>query len=133
MGAIVGGGTPEHVSALTSYGRSVGTAFQVLNDVRNLAGEETARSAGSDVRNGRATVVSSYAGEPVPRGTTDLSAADAENTRRHLVAKGALEFGETLAARLLDEARGHLDRLPSTPESEILVSLTRGVLRTHAF
>ena len=133
LGAIVGGGTPEHVSALTSYGRSIGTAFQVLNDVRNLAGDEKARSAASDVRKRRATVVSAYAGEPVCRGTTDLSDADVENTRRHLVAQGALEFGERLAARLLDEARGHLDRLPSTPESEILVSLTRGVLRTHAF
>jgi geranylgeranyl diphosphate synthase type I len=137
IGALVGRGTPGEIAALTGYGRKLGTAFQVLNDVRNLAGEEATRRTASDVHKRRDTVLSAYAreaGAPSgPLGTGDLSNVDLERTRRHLLAWGALEFGESLAARLLDEAREHLEVLPVTPASAILESLTHGVLRDHAF
>jgi geranylgeranyl diphosphate synthase type I len=137
LGAVLGGGTPQEIAALTDYGRKIGTAFQVLNDVRNLAGEEVARSAASDLRKRRDTVLSAYACEagahPGPRGTGDLNDAELEQARRELLSTGALEFGDRLAARLLDEARGYLEALPATPACVILASLTRGVLRDHAF
>jgi geranylgeranyl diphosphate synthase type I len=137
LGAIVGGGTTEEIATLTRYGRKIGTAFQVLNDVRNLSGEENARLPASDIRARRDTVLTAFGreagalgGPPVTRG---LSHDEVEETRSRLTASGALKYGDDLAARLLDEARHALVSLRRTPASEILESLTRGVLRDHAF
>lgn len=137
IGAIIGGGRPPEISALRDFGRKLGTAFQVLNDMRNLSGEEAGRRAASDVRKRRATVLSAYAhgvgtfaGLPT---SGELSDAEVEQERQNLLASGALQFGEKLAARLLDEARAQLRVLPATEASEVLGSLTRGVLREHAF
>ncbi len=137
LGAAIGGGDSGEVTALTSFGRKIGTAFQVLNDMRNLAGEEDDRRAASDVRKRRVTVLSAYtqelrAPDDLPS-SGDLSDAEVEQARQRLVASGALQFGDSLATRLLDEARACLDALPATHASAILDSLTRGVLRDHAF
>jgi geranylgeranyl diphosphate synthase type I len=137
VGALAGGGTSEQVLALTNYGRKLGTAFQVLNDVRNLSGEETRNATGSDVRKHRDTVLSAFGREAEPslnasRGR-DLSSEEVERERERLLALGAAEFGERTASRLLDEARQQLSSLPRTTESAILASLAAGVLREHAF
>ena len=137
IGAIVGGGHPPEISALRVFGRKLGTAFQVLNDMRNLSGEEAGRRAASDLRQRRVTVLSAYAHEIgtyaglPPSG--ELSDDELEQARQDLLASGALQFGEKLAARLLDEARAQLGVLPATEASEVLSSLTCGVLRDHAF
>lgn len=137
MGAMVGGGAAHEIAALANFGRKIGTAFQVFNDMRNLSGEESDRRVASDVRKRRDTVLSAYADEAGalgrPPGLEDLDDAEVEQARHLLLAQGALEFGEELASRLLDEARACLDALPATTESAILDSLTRGVLRDHAF
>lgn len=137
IGAMIGGGSSPEIAALTGFGRKLGTAFQVLNDMRNLSGEEAGRRAASDVRKRRATVLSAYAGElgahAGPSRSGELDDAKVEQVRRDLLASGALQFGERLAARLLDEARADLEVLSATSASAVLDSLTRGVLRDHAF
>jgi geranylgeranyl diphosphate synthase, type I len=143
LGAIIGGGSPAEVAGLTRYGRKIGTAFQVLNDVRNLTGEETSRIAASDVRKGRDTVLSAHVREQGGRrapltlvsngGPDDLSDAEVEAVRADLLAARAAEFGEALCSQLLDEARAQLKILAPGPATAILDALTRGVLREHAF
>lgn len=141
LGAMVGGGSSGEVEALARYGRKLGTAFQVINDVRNLSGSEAARTTASDVRNGRDTVLSAHVREvaaPEALTTFGLSARDAtdsqtERVRETLIASGAVDFGEALAARLLAAAGDELGVLPPTIASTILASLTRGVLRDYAF
>ncbi|MFL5872846.1 MAG: polyprenyl synthetase family protein [Solirubrobacterales bacterium] len=137
IGAVIGGGHPSEVSALRSFGRKLGTAFQVLNDMRNLSGEEAGRRAASDLRQRRVTVLSAYAqkigtGAGLPN-LGEVSDAKVEQARRDLLASGVLQFGEELAAQLLDEARAQLGVLPATEACEVLGSLTSGVLRDHAF
>ncbi len=39
IGALLGGGTPEEVEALTSYGLHLGTAFQIVDDILDVIGE----------------------------------------------------------------------------------------------
>ncbi len=137
LGALVGGGSSAETEALTDFGRKIGTAFQVVNDMRNLAGEEADRPAASDVRKRRNTVLSAYAyetgGSDRRSGSKDLSDSEVEQARGRLLAQGALQFGESLASRLLDEARTRLEVLPPTDASAILDSLTREALRDHAF
>lgn len=139
LGATVAHGETAHVEALDRYGRRLGTAFQVLNDVRNLNGEELEREAGSDVRDRRDTVLTAFSRERASDASGDFSRRptggdDAPfGERERLLAAGAVSHGEAVAARLLEDARRELCVLPPTPASLILEALTLGLLREHAF
>ncbi|MEE8574530.1 MAG: farnesyl diphosphate synthase [Thermodesulfobacteriota bacterium] len=56
-GAILGGASEEQLKALTSYGESVGLAFQIADDILDVEGESTdlGKSAGADEKRGKAT------------------------------------------------------------------------------
>jgi len=58
LGAIVGGATPEQEEKLASYGRSVGMAFQIVDDVLDLTASEDilGKPVGSDLREGKVTM-----------------------------------------------------------------------------
>ena len=58
LGAILGGATPEQEEQLALYGRSVGTAFQVVDDVLDLTASEEVlgKPVGSDLREGKVTM-----------------------------------------------------------------------------
>lgn len=144
FGALIGGGSPLKVEALSKYGRNLGTAFQILNDVRNLRGEEGERRPASDIWNRRTTVLAAYAREaasPEQRvrldtltdGSGDLSADEVESLRETILAAGAAEFGERTASALMEEARGELAVLDGSTAKDVLVSLTQDALLTYAF
>ncbi|MBW1998922.1 MAG: polyprenyl synthetase family protein [Deltaproteobacteria bacterium] len=56
-GAILGGGTKEEISAISSYGKKVGLAFQVADDILDVTGDRKTmgKDAGSDERKGKIT------------------------------------------------------------------------------
>ena len=39
IGRFDGGGSPEQIEALRTYGRSVGLAFQIADDILDIEGE----------------------------------------------------------------------------------------------
>lgn len=144
LGGMIGEGTSREIDALAHYGRKLGTAFQVLNDVRNLRGEEKARSAASDIRKRRDTVLSAHARsivapdvlevlEGVRLGSGDLPDNQVGIVRAMMLSSGAPGFGEEVAERLMAGARTELDDLPPTIAREILESLAREVLLAYAF
>jgi len=56
MGAIIGNGSEEQVESLRGYGRALGLAFQITDDVLNVAGgKETGKGVGTDAGRGKAT------------------------------------------------------------------------------
>jgi geranylgeranyl diphosphate synthase, type II len=50
VGALVGDGSPEQIEALRTYGRRVGLAFQVVDDILNVEGDPAVmgKAAGTD-------------------------------------------------------------------------------------
>ncbi len=58
LGAIIAGATPEQEERLASYGRSVGMAFQIVDDVLDLTASEDilGKPVGSDLREGKVTM-----------------------------------------------------------------------------
>jgi octaprenyl-diphosphate synthase len=58
LGAILAGATPEQEEKLASYGRSVGMAFQIVDDVLDLTASEDilGKPVGSDLREGKVTM-----------------------------------------------------------------------------
>lgn len=143
LGAFIGGGDPTEVRALEMYGRKLGTAFQVLNDVRNLSGAEGSRTAASDVRLRRDTVLSAFArahasassGDVLARvePNDELGADEVDLVRDAMLSAGACEFGEQFARRLMNEARAHLEVLEPSVARRILESLTHDGLLAYAF
>jgi geranylgeranyl diphosphate synthase type I len=125
LGAIVGGGTPDEVECLTRYGRKLGTAIQVLNDVKNLTGSEVERVAGSDVLSGRETVLVAHARAAFALHAPVLGRVALEESRSRMLDVGLAEYGESLALRLMTEARAELSRLPDTAALDFLTALTR--------
>ncbi len=144
VGAIVADAPEQHVAALERYGRKVGTAFQLLNDLRNLNGNEEARDAHSDVRLRRETVLSAYARanssgasrqllEEVWPQARELNVVETTRIRDAIAASGAAAFAEKMADDLLAEARTELRALPETPAKAVLEALTGRALRSYAF
>lgn len=62
IGAYLSGAPEAEVAALTSYGENLGIAFQIYDDVLDVAGgEATGKAVGVDVRDGTVTVPMLYA------------------------------------------------------------------------
>jgi geranylgeranyl diphosphate synthase type I len=58
-GAILGGGTPEQVEALSEYGKLIGMAFQIQDDYLDVVSdeEELGKPVGSDIMEGKMTLM----------------------------------------------------------------------------
>lgn len=58
VGAIVAGATPEQQRAAATYGRHIGTAFQLIDDVLDYSGDAQllGKSVGDDLREGKPTL-----------------------------------------------------------------------------
>ena len=57
VGAMLGGAPPDDLEAISAAGRSLGLAFQIVDDILDVEGslEELGKTAGSDQRKGKAT------------------------------------------------------------------------------
>src|SRR5213076_1861702 len=58
LGAVLGGATPEQEDQLSRYGRDLGMAFQIVDDVLDLTASEDVlgKPVASDLREGKATM-----------------------------------------------------------------------------
>jgi len=56
-GAILAGATEKPLAALSDYGRQIGLAFQIADDILNVEGDKTllGKGTGSDAARGKAT------------------------------------------------------------------------------
>jgi len=61
-GGITGGGSSEEIEALRRYGDHIGLAFQIVDDVLDIIGdqEKLGKNVGSDVEEGKATFVTFF-------------------------------------------------------------------------
>jgi geranylgeranyl diphosphate synthase type II len=116
-GAILAGAPDQTVATLGEFGRDMGIAYQLVDDLLGVFGreEETGKSACGDLREGKRTVLIAYATakegwDQVDDlfGAPDLSDADAERLRAHLVGCGARAFAEGLARYYANRALARL-------------------------
>lgn len=144
LGGIIGGGDTSQLEALGRYGRKLGTAFQILNDVRNLLGVEQSRSRASDLHNRRDTILTAHVRanstsaiqkllEEARSGPGTLSSQQVESVRGVLLECGAVEFGEEIAEQTMAEARAELTLLPPSPARDVFEGLARDALLAYAF
>src|SRR5690606_21004018 len=58
LGALLAGASEEHIAASAEYGRSLGTAFQLIDDVLDYSGNAATigKNVGDDLREGKPTL-----------------------------------------------------------------------------
>ena len=88
MGAILGGATPEQEESLAQYGRDLGMAFQIVDDVLDLTASENVlgKPVASDLREGKVTMAVIHALErctPQEREAIETVSAGARLRRRN--------------------------------------------------
>jgi geranylgeranyl diphosphate synthase type I len=61
-GAIAGGAPQEQVNALADFGETVGIAFQIVDDILNVAGDvkDYGKEIGGDIREGKKTIMAAH-------------------------------------------------------------------------
>jgi octaprenyl-diphosphate synthase len=140
LGALYSGASPEVVQALARYGRCVGLAFQIADDLLDLVGEEktTGKSLGTDVEQRKLTLpliqLLAQGGEPALRIREILASPDnhrREALRPYLAQSGSLEYARRKAGDLAAQARGELACLPPSPCRSILEALTERVVHRN--
>jgi geranylgeranyl pyrophosphate synthase len=116
LGALVAGYDGPQVEALGRFGQRVGLAFQILDDVLDVAGDvvQTGKQRGSDLLEGTVTLPLILAAEADPElAKLDLSTlnsrAEAERVCERIAASGALEEARRQASELVVAAQSELD------------------------
>jgi geranylgeranyl pyrophosphate synthase len=135
LGALLGGGP---VPDLGAFGRRIGLAFQLLDDVLDVSGpaERTGKHRGTDLLDGTVTLPLILARERDPElAGLDVRSVrtteDAEAVCDAIVATGALEVARGEALAFVTEAKGDL---PALPEAQLaaLELVADGVVDRYA-
>jgi geranylgeranyl diphosphate synthase, type I len=140
VGALCADAKPAHVKALAAYGRSIGIAFQIQDDVLNLVGEEEKykKEIGGDIHEGKRTLMVLHA---LPR----LSAPDAKRLRSildsqsavgadidwsilKLRAAGSIDYASDYSKKLIDDSLASLSKLPKSEAREELEAVARFII-----
>ncbi len=111
----LGGGQGE-------YGRLLGIAFQIADDVLDCTGEtiETGKVPGTDLRDGTPTLPLLLAAQRDPVVREALGGGPKEGVLVRVAATGALDQSRELALHYASEARSCLDGAPRREELEAL-------------
>ena len=126
LGALLGGASAA-APALAEYGRLIGLAFQVFDDILDCSGDElsTGKRSGTDVRDGTVTLPLIFAIEERPElaavlARRDLGAEDVTAVLALVAGSGALQRARTVALGYIEQAREVLNACPGPVERDLL-------------
>jgi geranylgeranyl pyrophosphate synthase len=129
----------DDVDALGAFGAEIGLAFQLLDDVLDVAGppERTGKARGTDLLDGTVTLplIEAAASDPQIRDADlrTLDAASAESLCDRIAATGALDRVRTRALRMVTDAKQKLNETQFDAEQRHLLELVAdGVVQRYA-
>ncbi|MFJ9414831.1 polyprenyl synthetase family protein [Streptomyces sp. NPDC101227] len=144
FGAMMSGADESVVNILTQYGERLGTAFQLADDVLDIASDshESGKTPGTDLREGIPTLpvlhlrahAEGESGTAEDRALCELLAGDLTDDARHaealagLRAHPALEQARRDTVRYAEQARASLAPLPSCTAKAALEALCDAVV-----
>jgi len=122
-------GHENAVDALHGYGRDIGTAFQIQDDVLDLTTptEKLGKQRGSDLVENKQTLITVHAREQgvdvdglVEGNSEAVSEADIDAAVDRLHAAGSIEYARDTAADLVERGQSRLDVLPDNEARRLL-------------
>lgn len=132
---LLSGVSAEMAKDLYSYGRHIGLAFQIVDDILDFTGSSDAlgKPAGSDLKSGNLTAPVLYALEEKPylEGLIEREFAqegDLEQALNLIEDSRGIERSRELAAHHAQAAVQHLAELPASESREALIELADYVL-----
>ena len=143
LGAVLAGATEAQESSLAAYGRTVGLAFQIVDDVLDLTGteEELGKPVASDLREGKATLAVIHSidhSTAADRQTIQrvLDDRSFENVSRQqiqeiLARHGSVEYAMGVAERYARQSIKALSQLPDSEFKRALLWLPDFVVARH--
>jgi heptaprenyl diphosphate synthase len=130
-GARFGGASPDVEEALAAYGEVVGSAFQLSDDILDIASEsvESGKTPGTDLREGVPTLpvlMARASGDPADARLLELLDGDLSDDDRHAEALDllrkhpALDEARTYVIAQAQQAKRHLEAVPAGPVRDAL-------------
>lgn len=139
---------PEpQLAALETYGEKLGLAFQIVDDLLDLTGNEqtVGKTVGRDLQKGKLTLPLIHAlrqpaaatGQPLRELINQFTAAPADSPeqtqlaqriRQGVLACGSVDYAHQAARQLVDDARQALTTLPASPARDLLAQAAEAVL-----
>jgi octaprenyl-diphosphate synthase len=142
VGAILSQASPTIEEACATYGQAMGTAFQIIDDVLDYAGDASilGKSLGDDLREGKATlpiIAAMQRGTQEQRAliktaieTGDMSSLD--DVLAIVKSTGALDVARVAAHTEATRAIEAAKQLPDSPHKDCLIQLSTQLLeRNH--
>ncbi len=142
LGAILCQRNEEEVQAMEAYGRYLGTAFQLIDDVMDYSSnsEEMGKNVGDDLAEGKPTLPLIYA---MQQGTAEQAAViksaiekggydKIDEVQAIIQQTGSLEYTEKMAQKQAQLAIAELAHLPDSESKTALENIARlSVYRSH--
>ena len=139
LGAYYAGATDELTERLRAYGRHLGIAFQIADDLLDLEGEEqlTGKSLGTDLENRKMTLPLIELRDQIGQAQQDELRALIEHPNVENFAKlldwlessGSLQHAHSLADNHIRQALRQLEALPASPARAALQQIAHFVTR----
>lgn len=141
LGAVLSDAPEEQVQSLRSYGKQVGMAFQIVDDILDLRAttQQLGKPTGGDLRQGTVTLPTMYYLETADERGRNVITRVIETGERTdglvdeaitlINGSGAVERAHSAAVRFVEEAKASLTRLPDHPIKQSLMDLAEFVVR----
>jgi geranylgeranyl pyrophosphate synthase len=141
IGAVLSDAPEDEIQCLRHYGRQVGMAFQVVDDILDMqsTAEQLGKPTGGDLRQGTVTLPTMLyldnadaKGREVVRAVIENENRSDEMVRKAIgliEASGAIKHASAEALRFINEAKAALARLPNEPARRSLLALADFVVQ----
>lgn len=134
-GALIGGGTPQEVTALQTYGMSLGVAFQIWDDYLDMSSKATTlgKDIGNDIRNGKKTLIAVHCLSQATGkqkkllddvfGNHKASEHDVRKVYNLFRELGSVEYAQLQVKHLVKSAKNALSVIRPSDAKELLLQL----------
>ena len=140
IGGILASCSPSELENLRNFGREIGIAFQIADDILGIFGDPkvTGKPVGNDLRMGKKTLLTLYTQKKLDKNNRSLflkvfgnrraSEDDVKRVIEIIRELGALDNARSIMRSLKDNALSYLRKLPQNKYREYLEQLSEYII-----
>lgn len=141
LGASTAGASEESIDSLSIFGKNIGLAFQLQDDILGLVGDESVlgKNVGVDITNGKKTLILCHFLNNAPKSDQEIikkalcnqNIPEAELSRAIGIIEdaGSVDYVKGKAVSYIEDAKKHLDVIPGKEQKDLLAELSDYIIR----